>query len=478
MDMDIARWVLEFLFRQSIDDCLLNTLVGALPLSDDHPSLKKTILVRRIESEIESVSVSEKVLELLELIEQLDYEEGIAASEAMKAAYCAVAVDCTARFLDGNKDEEWGYFHAVKRIWRDRFREIEKWENIGFVSDELRSWRDKLEAAIWDASVRENLRKRKEGNHAVEAVRVYVAEVWASMGPPFLELVAQTMGYDKLKVLGMNKVGERVTSLADADHNKKGEKEMQKGNTLHKRKNATGRCSRGPISKTARGVHITDNVESDSGTTYNKYDCPPTIIVNKIQEELRSSSLQLQAMVKDPLPDALKLAEAIIMQRGKMNHKPMVENQNKVDVHAVNTSVDKSAEVAEANEGNIGNQCCSHQNEAPRPSLMSRNGTACTYEWDDSIDNLSEGSPDGQNRVHLPSPNRRIVSPLKKYEMPKLSKRRKAKKWSLVEEDTLRTGVAKYGVGNWAIILKSYPDEFEERTAVDLKDKWRNMTRY
>ncbi|XP_059655506.1 uncharacterized protein LOC132302614 [Cornus florida] len=362
MDIDIARWVLEFLFRQSIGDCLLNTLVGALPLSNDHPSLKKTILVRRIESEIKSVSVSEKVLELLELIEQLDYEEGIAASEAMKAAYCAVAVDCTARFLDlawisadGNKDEGWDYFHAVKRIWRDRFGEIEKWENIGFVSDELRNWRDKLEAAIWDVSVRENLRKRKEGNDAVEAVRVYVAEVWESMGPSFLELVAQTMGYETLKVLGMNKVWERVTSLTDA--------EMQKRNTLHKHKNPTGRCCRGPISKTARGVHITDNVESDSGTTYNKYDCPPTIMVNKIQEELRSSSLQLQAMVKDPLPDALKLAEAIIMQRGKMNHEPMAENQNKFDVHAVNTSVDKSAEVVEANEGNIGNQCCSHQNE-------------------------------------------------------------------------------------------------------------------
>ncbi|KAL7187270.1 hypothetical protein ACSBR1_037352 [Camellia fascicularis] len=33
------------------------------------------------------------------------------------------------------------------------------------------------------------------------------------------------------------------------------------------------------------------------------------------------------------------------------------------------------------------------------------------------------------------------------------------------------------GIGNWKLILNSCRDIFEERTEVDLKDKWRNMIR-
>lgn len=67
-----------------------------------------------------------------------------------------------------------------------------------------------------------------------------------------------------------------------------------------------------------------------------------------------------------------------------------------------------------------------------------------TLQWDDSIDSLPEGSADHASRFHLPTPKRRLVSPLKKYETPKISRRRKVKKWSILEEDTLRTGVQKY----------------------------------
>ncbi|GHP04623.1 hypothetical protein PPROV_000337700 [Pycnococcus provasolii] len=51
-------------------------------------------------------------------------------------------------------------------------------------------------------------------------------------------------------------------------------------------------------------------------------------------------------------------------------------------------------------------------------------------------------------------------------------------KWSREEEDALREGVRKYGLGKWRAIQKD--PEFERRlvnrTNVDLKDKWRNMS--
>ena len=67
-----------------------------------------------------------------------------------------------------------------------------------------------------------------------------------------------------------------------------------------------------------------------------------------------------------------------------------------------------------------------------------------SLQWDDSIDTLPEGSPDRGCRLHLPTPKRRLVSPLKKYENMNYVKRRRRKKWSTMEEDTLRTGVQKY----------------------------------
>lgn len=67
-----------------------------------------------------------------------------------------------------------------------------------------------------------------------------------------------------------------------------------------------------------------------------------------------------------------------------------------------------------------------------------------SLQWDDSFDDLLEGSPSNRNRLQLPSPNKRVVSPLKKYEITKITRRRKMKKWSNLEEDTLRTGVQKY----------------------------------
>lgn len=66
-------------------------------------------------------------------------------------------------------------------------------------------------------------------------------------------------------------------------------------------------------------------------------------------------------------------------------------------------------------------------------------------QWDDFFDEVNEGSLSGANRVTLPSPKRTKVSPLKKYEFKKITTRRKPMKWSTLEEDTLRTGVQKYG---------------------------------
>ena len=48
--------------------------------------------------------------------------------------------------------------------------------------------------------------------------------------------------------------------------------------------------------------------------------------------------------------------------------------------------------------------------------------------------------------------------------------------WTDEEVEALREGVNKHGKGNWKAILVEKRHVFQqERTTVDLKDKWRNM---
>ncbi|RVW56506.1 hypothetical protein CK203_072492 [Vitis vinifera] len=116
--------------------------------------------------------VSETILELLEIIEELDYKEGVAVLDSMKNAYCAVAVECTVKFLVGSGGKEGKYFDAVKRILEGKIHKMESSATAGLVSDQLRKWRDDIEAAVWDARVFRSL---------------------AIMGPPFLELAARAI---------------------------------------------------------------------------------------------------------------------------------------------------------------------------------------------------------------------------------------------------------------------------------------------
>jgi telomeric repeat-binding factor 2 len=127
------------------------------------------------------------------------------------------------------------------------------------------------------------------------------------------------------------------------------------------------------------GVKITEEVDTDASCS--KYDSLPTPEVNRIKEALKSSTLELQAVVKDPFPDALHLAESVIsdMVKKDKTHKPSVENQSGKDIDALNPSVDKSV-AAQTTNPSCGNQSCIPQSNAPRPSLMERNGTARCYE--------------------------------------------------------------------------------------------------
>ncbi|XP_074358091.1 uncharacterized protein LOC141697555 isoform X11 [Apium graveolens] len=463
MDEDIGRWILDFFVRQPIDDSTLSSLLSTLPLSDSDSKLKKLLLLRNIDSLISTPTLD--LLCLLEQIEELHHRENLNTVQSIKRAYCAVAVHCTLKFLQD--DEVECFQKAVKDIWIVRVGGMLKFGDVGLLSDELLSWKEDIVAALRDCSVRKVLLdKWKCGVGVVQAVRGFVEEAKEVIGPSFLEVVTQDdaivnllFGSEETEqgdTLAQNdgtltEQGQKGDTLArdDGTLSEQGEKDVQEG-TVHRRsKIRAAKQHKRLTPRTSRGVKIVDNDEQSDASPHNNYGFLSSPEVTKLQENLRSSSLELQGMVKDPLPEALEVAKNVVSKMG---------------------TVDKRTDVIPAENSNLGNEGSTHQKNATKPSLMERNKTARTYEWDESID----GSADLGTRPHLSSPKKRLVTPLKKHDPILL--RRKRRFWSNLEEDTLREGVHKYGLGNWKLILNMYRDIFDERTEVDLKDKWRNMT--
>jgi len=190
MDPDICRWISEFLMRSTAPDHVIKKLLQVLPVSGADSRFKKTVLLRTIRSEIAAASVSETTLQTLELIEEMDRSEGVEVRGSLKAAYCAVAVECTVKYLLGSPDKHGEYFEAVKRVWRGRIGHLEKSGKSELVSDELTRWREDLEEALWEANTAKRLMKLNTRTEALRALRVFLGEAWALMGPSFLESAA------------------------------------------------------------------------------------------------------------------------------------------------------------------------------------------------------------------------------------------------------------------------------------------------
>ena len=50
-----------------------------------------------------------------------------------------------------------------------------------------------------------------------------------------------------------------------------------------------------------------------------------------------------------------------------------------------------------------------------------------------------------------------------------------ASEWTTEEEESIISGVEKFGIGRWAEIRDEYKNVFQNRSSVDIKDKYRNL---
>jgi len=73
----------------------------------------------------------------------------------------------------------------------------------------------------------------------------------------------------------------------------------------------------------------------------------------------------------------------------------------------------------------------------------------------------------------MKNPSMKKVNQLKAKEAPQAKKRRRV--WSTQEENDLNAGIDKHGAGKWKEILTDNEYSFDDRTVVNLKDKFRSM---
>ncbi|RZB80976.1 uncharacterized protein LOC114377338 [Glycine soja] len=469
MDSDISQWVTEFLLRSSVPDSLIQKTLAALPLSTASPRLKKTLLLRTLQTLLRTATLSETALDILELL-----EPSAPVSDAHRRAYCAVAVECTVKYLAAcPEDIDGEYAGAVRRIWRGRVSALKaRWSRL--VSGELARWRDVVEDALGDSRARQRLVGLNSRRDAMKEVRVFLKEAWGAMGPSFLETVAAK---EKNKDEGardnddndnicddhddgacMEDVamhGENQEPLEESvdanqevggfDLSPRRDEAIPKRNSQLKHKHSAFRASH-----RGRGVEISSPKEVKATKSWSKHDPVPSAEVKKVRESLKSSSLELRALVKDPLPHALHISDVVRSKLATSDTKtePLIENQHE-DVEVQDPDVCQSIVPFQPNDVNLGKKSFVHCSNIHQPYLMEQNISARTFEWEDSVDN---------------SPQAR-------------QPRRRKRKWSSLEEETLRAGVKMFGEGNWASIRSFYSNVFENRSGVDLKDKWRNMIR-
>jgi len=89
----------------------------------------------------------------------------------------------------------------------------------------------------------------------------------------------------------------------------------------------------------------------------------------------------------------------------------------------------------------------------------------------------TETKPEITNNTNNNNPNDSLEQNNQNQQQQETTSKKKNRTyWTTEEVDTLIKGVKKFGVGNWAVILRCYKNEFnEKRKAPDLKDKWRNV---
>ncbi|OMO98662.1 hypothetical protein COLO4_13781 [Corchorus olitorius] len=467
--------------------------------------LKKACIICSIQDRVADGSIPEDILDSLLLVEQVDRTQGLAVSDSMRAAFTAVALHCTLSFLPLSWYSYYDAVRRIWGLRLQNLEDSHSSHLIGPELAQWRTdveaalWDSEASQRLLRLNTRRDALHHlrvylKEARSLIKPAFLRLAFL-APKDP--VTAAAQPIHGAQLTALDEGAQptappdeGPQPTALPEEDSQPTAPLDKSKiklkvsiylGQQYVRflagvlRVNSQKGYKLDASRRHNRGRIVITDLEDDKPSCSN-YGSLSTAEVSKLQDALISSIADLLDVVTDPLPDALKVAEmvaSVLEERNKnkdvhassvnpavdvpgtslnpntelaratgenLNARATADNHSK-DKSVPPPSIHPTCKPAQAGEENRESRAFIHQNKEIRPSLMERNGTARTYEWEDSID--VSGTSSCSERCRLPSPKAKFVSPLKVCEHKRWTKRRKRRMWSPEEEQALFDGVAK-----------------------------------
>ncbi|KAJ3672568.1 hypothetical protein LUZ60_007289 [Juncus effusus] len=301
-------------------------------------------------------------------------------------------------------------------------------------------------------------------NKAVLAVKEFVEEQFGLLGPPFLLRAAEAF------------LKEQNKNINEVAHTSAVRNYLEQNQDVRKGKDKMDVIKR----KISEIISDENQDNSAKKSKLNGENCTEKDRTQPIDLS-KTNELNPNPNPNRPIGKNTQENQDISGKKNKLNEENCAEKTNELNP---NTSIGKNTEEnlertemrgQENNRGkNVNDPCTSHAHDTNKkgqngikPSLMDRNRTAHTFEWDEAIEEERE-------MERSSSRQKRRASKPKKASYP-FRKRRPKRKWTEQEVEALIKAVKKIGKGNWQQMVDIYGDEFDDRTAVDLKDKWRNM---
>jgi hypothetical protein len=274
MDKVISNWTMEFLLQSSVPDSIIQKTLTVLPHSAADSRLKIALLLRTLQTSLLNASLSETSLEILEHLENLYHNDAIPILDAMRSAYCAVAVESTVKYLITCPESPSGeYFFAVRRIWRERVDKLsEEGRRSELLSDELVQWGQEVEAALWDATVSERLVGLNTRRDAMNEMKRFLKEAWGGIGLSYIDSMAMISNGNGLRPEGVCEIasGSEVSKKSDGRLEGLGKEKMNSvGDNENENKNVKDDGDHDSDVATMSENHGNEQLEDRVGTSYD-----------------------------------------------------------------------------------------------------------------------------------------------------------------------------------------------------------------
>eukprot|EP00850_Spirogloea_muscicola_P015116 SM000113S24072 [mRNA] locus=s113:353796:357061:+ [translate_table: standard] len=519
------HWIWEHFLVEQVPDNIIRLMLNVLLPSNDRRRIKRMVSLRRLSKQLEDGAYNEEALKVLEDLQQMcreplrpeelevsvtnqGYKPGLPPSNDL---LLALPNELVVQHLRNKKQEvnPTELREVVQQYLGDIIEDTEEAAPQARDSDKWRQARKELRSEYAAAETNADLQCKLVEKHGDKGplndlMRSFIKESYASEGPSLLELVASDIkdGYYLPSSITGRPSGWRAREKQQSPLDPGipdafvtlAELAVAFPGAIKLGSNGL-ELPEGLFAPTAELVDLPDADYEEDGKELLDSDGPwrpsnPKDLDAELSA-LRSSSRQLRQLGTDPLQAAMQTAARLQGQTAATSGEEPASTSGIVRSGAEDDDLVEEEEGADeqANRQKLERHSdgvgVSGQ-EAPRGGrsshLLKSHPSARELEWtDDDVEELEDNKrprlPGQRAGLRSPARLRRASLGGQRQHVVTGGHRRVKTRWTGPETRTLIQEVRRHGPGKWVVILKNNAEVFENRTQVDLKDKWRNLVK-